>query len=81
MPFVVDSNPIMRFTLFTAALGFRMLSRIIGQTNSSEGGKALPSYTYPIGFLVCQRQVSAHISVIPFSATQPSSFFAFAASA
>lgn len=32
---------------------------------------------YPFGFWLCHLQESAHISSMPYSASQPSSFFAF----
>ena len=44
-------------------------------------GTYSPFFSYPYGFLLCQRQVSAHISSMPRSAFQPSSFSARAGSA
>ena len=49
-------------------------------------GRQKPSFfnyyfSYPLGLPLCQRQVSSHISLIPYCASQPSISFAFLASA
>lgn len=58
-----------------------MLESLFFKPSHSSPPRPSTTQAYPLGLVDCQRQASSHISSMPFSACQPSSFQALPGSA